>query len=115
MLKNHKLAKSIADASFSEFHRQLTYKAKWNGGQVIEADRFFPSSKTCSRCGTKKAELRLSERVFQRKRTYSDDANLLSNSNLRESLKTFSQYEALLLYFLIAVLRLLFDAILWAR
>lgn len=64
MLKNHTLAKSIADASFSEFHRQLKYKVKWAGGQVIEVDRFYPSSKTCSRCGEVKEFLKLSERVF---------------------------------------------------
>lgn len=64
MVKNHHLANAVSDASFHEFHRQLTYKAGWNGGQVIQADRCFPSSKTCSQCGTKKAELRLSERVF---------------------------------------------------
>ena len=64
MLKNHALAKSIADASFSEFHRQLKYKAAWHGGQVIEADRFYPSSKTCSRCGAVKESLSLSARTF---------------------------------------------------
>jgi len=65
MLKNHRLAKSIADASFSEFHRQLKYKVEWHGGQVIVADRFYPSSKTCSRCGTVKETLSLSERTFR--------------------------------------------------
>ncbi len=64
MMKNHTLANTVSDASFNEFHRQLTYKTEWNGGQVVKADRFFPSSKTCSQCGTKKEELRLSARVF---------------------------------------------------
>lgn len=64
MMKNHKLANAVSDASFSEFHRQLTYKAEWNGGQIVQADRWFPSSKTCSGCGTKKEILTLSERVF---------------------------------------------------
>ena len=64
MLKNHKLANAVSDASFSEFHRQLTYKTEWNGGQIVQADRFYPSSKTCSACGTKKDVLKLSERVF---------------------------------------------------
>jgi putative transposase len=64
MLKNHNLANAVSDASFSEFHRQLTYKADWHGGHIVQADRFFPSSKTCSRCGTKKEVLKLSERVF---------------------------------------------------
>lgn len=64
MMKNHKLANAVSDASFNEFQRQLTYKAEWNGGQIVQADRWFPSSKTCSSCGTKKETLTLSERVF---------------------------------------------------
>lgn len=64
MMKNHRLASAISDASFAEFHRQLDYKAAWRGGIVVKADRFFASSKTCSACGTKKDTLTLSERVF---------------------------------------------------
>ena len=65
MMQNHSLAGAVSDASMAEFHRQLTYKAAWRGGQVVKADRWFPSSKTCSTCGVVKPVLNLSERVFQ--------------------------------------------------
>ncbi|WP_236700760.1 IS607 family element RNA-guided endonuclease TnpB [Allosalinactinospora lopnorensis] len=64
MLKNRKLARSIADAGFGEIRRQLTYKTQWNGGRLVVADRWFASSKTCSRCGAAKAKLPLSARTF---------------------------------------------------
>lgn len=51
MMKNHRLARHISDASWGEFIRQITYKQVWKGGEVVKIDRFFPSSKTCSACG----------------------------------------------------------------
>jgi len=65
MMANHKLAASVADMGFFEFRRQLTYKCELYGSKLVVVDRWFPSSKTCSNCGTKKETLSLDERVFE--------------------------------------------------
>jgi len=62
MMKNHCLAKSISDTSWGEFVRQLTYKAKWYGKNLLIIGRFEPSSKMCSNCGCINQELKLSDR-----------------------------------------------------
>lgn len=64
MIKNHNLAQSISDASFGKFRRQLEYKSKWKGRQLIVIDRFFPSSKMCSKCGYINEELTLKDREW---------------------------------------------------
>ena len=64
MSRNRHLARSILDAGFFEFRRQLAYKARMYGATVVVADRWFPSSKTCSCCGSVKAGLALSQRTF---------------------------------------------------
>ncbi len=64
MVKNHSLAKHVSDAAWGEFARQLEYKTKWYGSALVRVDRFYPSSKTCSHCGTVKATLSLDDRVY---------------------------------------------------
>ncbi|EOI7210019.1 RNA-guided endonuclease InsQ/TnpB family protein [Campylobacter jejuni] len=65
MMKNHHLAKAISDVSFHEFKRMLTYKAGYYKRVVIEADTFYPSSKQCFVCKSKKEKLTLSQRMYQ--------------------------------------------------
>ena len=64
MVRNHSLARAISDASWSEFRRQLEYKADWYGRTVIAVDRFYPSSKTCSACGAISARMPLNIREW---------------------------------------------------
>ena len=67
MMANHKLARAIMDLGFYEFKRQLLYKAQMWQRMVVIADRWYPSSKTCSHCGEKlkELELRLSDRDWK--------------------------------------------------
>lgn len=64
MLKNHKRAKAISDVGWSEFVRQLEYKAAWYGRTIVKIDRWYPSSKTCSACQHVLAELTLDVRSW---------------------------------------------------
>ena len=64
MMKNHKLAKSISDVSWGKFIDVLTYKAEWNDKNVIHIDRYFPSSKTCNKCGYVNNGLKLKDREW---------------------------------------------------
>ena len=64
LLRNRWLARHIAGVGMGEFRRQVCYKAAWRGGRAVIADRWFPSSKTCSGCGAVKAKLTLAERKF---------------------------------------------------
>ena len=64
MVKNHKLARSISDASWGEFFRQLEYKCDWYGRKLVSIDRFFPSSKRCNHCGFVMDKLPLSVRSW---------------------------------------------------
>jgi len=64
MMKNHQLAKSISDCSWSEFLRQLKYKSEWNERNLIQIDKFFPSSKTCNKCKFVNQDLQLKDRKW---------------------------------------------------
>lgn len=65
MLANHRLAQAITDAGWAEFARMLGFKQTWLGGEVAVADRWYPSSKTCSACGHIRDRLELGERTFR--------------------------------------------------
>ena len=65
MVKNHHIAKAVSDAAFGEFHRQLEYKTARTGARLHVIDRWYPSSKICSKCGRVKAKLSLAERVYR--------------------------------------------------
>lgn len=64
MVRNHHLAKAIADASMSEMIRQLEYKCAWHGRNFVKVDRFYPSSKTCRVCGYHHKKLTLAQRSW---------------------------------------------------
>lgn len=64
MMKNKHLSKAIAEQCLYEFKRQMQYKCEFNGIEFVEADKWYPSSKTCSECGNIKAKLSLSERSY---------------------------------------------------
>jgi putative transposase len=81
MMANHKLASSVADASLGEFMAMLEYKAEWYGSTLVRVDRFYPSTKRCSRCGAIKAHMRLSEGVFR-----CDVCGLVMDRDLNSSL-----------------------------
>ena len=65
MMKSHCLASAIADANFGEILRQLKYKCEWYGSELIIIDRFFPSSKLCSKCLGYKKDFKLSDRIYE--------------------------------------------------
>lgn len=65
MMKNRHLSKTIQQQGFYEFKRQIKYKSEWNNIPLIIADKFFPSSKLCSCCGTIKKDLKLSDRIYR--------------------------------------------------
>lgn len=93
MIKNHKLAKHIADASWGNFVTLLQYKCDWYGKELVKVNRFYPSSKTCGDCGWINKELKLPDREWTCKScgvVHDRDVNA-SRNILKEGLKIFGQ------------------------
>ena len=82
MMKNKHLSKAIQQQKLYEFRRQLEYKTKKYGIELVLADRWYPSSKTCYRCGTIKSDLKLKDRVFKCACGYQEDRDLNAALNL---------------------------------
>ena len=93
MIKNHKLSKHIADASWGNFVTLLQYKCDWYGKELVKVNRFYPSSKTCGDCGWINQELKLSDREWTCEScgvVHDRDVNASCNI-LKEGLKIFGQ------------------------
>jgi len=84
MMKNKHLSKAISKQSFYEFKRQLEYKCKFKGIELVIADRFYPSSKTCSQCGEIKKDLKLKDRVYKCSCGLTIDRDLNASINLSQ-------------------------------
>lgn len=88
MVKNHKLAKHISDASWGNFVKLLEYKADWNDKEIIKINRFYPSSKTCHECGCINQNLKLKDRIWVCQNGHILDRDLNAAKNiLKEGLK----------------------------
>jgi len=82
MLANHRLARAISDASWSEFARILAYKQGWRGGQLVQADRRYPSTRLCPQCGVVNREMTLADRVFTCSCRHTADRDTNAAANL---------------------------------
>ena len=95
MLKNKKLSKAIARASWTTFKNILKYKCLWYNRDLIELDTYFPSSKLCSNCGNKKKELKLSDRIYNCENCgFSCDRDINAAINLVNSYPTVKNTES---------------------
>jgi len=83
MMKNRCLAQAVADVSWSEFFRQLEYKAEWRGKNLLKIGRFEPSSRTCDVCGTVNRELTLSNRNWKCACGAEHDRDVLAARNIK--------------------------------
>ena len=91
MIKNHKLSKHIADASWGNFVTLLQYKCDWYGRELVKVNRFYPSTKTCGDCGWINQNLKLSDREWTCKNGHVLDRDLNAAKNiLKEGLKIIS-------------------------
>ena len=93
MIKNHKLSKHIADASWGNFVTLLQFKCDWYGKELVKVNRFYPSSKTCGDCGWINQDLKLSDREWTCNSCgviHDRDVNA-SRNILKEGLKIFGQ------------------------
>lgn len=88
MMKNRHLSKAVQEQCFYEFIRQMEYKCAWNGIELVKADRFYPSSKTCSGCGCIKKDLKLSDRTY-----HCDDCGLVIDRDYNAAIN-LSRYVA---------------------
>ncbi|MBQ2348725.1 MAG: transposase [Clostridia bacterium] len=88
VMKNRHLSKAVQEQCFYEFIRQMEYKCAWNGIEFIKADRFYPSSKTCSSCGCIKKDLKLSDRTY-----HCDDCGLVIDRDYNAAIN-LSRYVA---------------------
>ena len=82
MLTNHRLARAISDAGWGEFARLVKYKLAWRGGQLVEADRWYPSTKLCAQCGATHTEMTLAHRWFTCRCGHSADRDANAARNL---------------------------------
>ncbi|MDX5583600.1 MAG: transposase [Aureibaculum sp.] len=92
MIKNRKLSKHIADASWGNFVNLLQYKCDWYGRELVKVNRFFPSSKTCNECGWINQDLNLSIREWTCKNGHKLDRDFNASQNiLKEGLKIYRE------------------------
>jgi putative transposase len=82
MLANHRLARAISDAGWAEFARILAYKLTWCGGELVEADRWYPSTRLCAFCGAINGDMTLAHRVFSCDCGHSADRDTNAATNL---------------------------------